>query len=529
MLARNEQIEGLLVARGVEAAAIKRARSVSQASGVDLLRVLNQMGDLGDDTLSDLLCDLCSVPQIRLVDFPETLPQTPIAIPFMRARQIAPYRARDGRIDVALVNPLDADAMSGIRFALREQFGSAYIVTAGDWKKLFSLHFDKTSESDAPPDSIEEQVLVRLFDNDRDAPVARRVASLLSNAVERGASDIHIESRRNRVDVRYRIDGRLEHVAEEPASAGPGLIARVKVLADLDLGERRRPQDGRTTIVVAGRPIDVRVSIVPAAEGESAVLRLLNRPDSMMSLSGLGFSEAHCDAINRIIASRDGLFLVSGPTGSGKTTTLYACLQSLEASHLKIVSVEDPIEYHFEHVTQVQANEAAGVDFPTALRSFLRHDPDVIFVGEIRDRETAAIAVQAALTGHLVVATIHAIDADRIVARLIDMGVDRFQLDAALRAAMSQRLVRGLCRSCASSVPIDPAARQAFVEAGLAPPGELWEPQGCEACNQSGYRGRLVIAEMSSDDQQGMLQDGLLKAAEGLTTLAEVQLAVDSK
>jgi general secretion pathway protein E len=527
MLSRVDQIETLLIARGIEATAIKRARAISDSSRVHLLRVLNQMGELPDRAFADILADLTGVPVADTDLLPASVVETPLAVPFMRSRQILPLRADQETVDLAFVNTLDQDALAGARFALGSRMGQSFIILADDWKQAFARLYDSEIRLDGIAGSVEDQVLLKIFDQDRDAPVARRIAGLLADAAARGASDIHIEARRNHVNVRFRIDGRLEVVSQEPAEAAAALIARIKVLADLDLGERRRPQDGRTTIVIGGRPIDVRVSIVPAAEGESAVLRLLDRPSSLMTVEGLGFSSAHSTRLRRIMQSKDGLFLVAGPTGSGKTTTLYACLQMLNGSQCKIVSVEDPIEYHFEHVTQVQANETAGVDFATALRSFLRHDPDVILVGEIRDRETAQIAVQSALTGHLVVASIHAIDSERIVARLIDMGVDRYQLDAALRSALSQRLIRALCQACAEPVTPTDTAIAAFQRASVTVPDELMSPVGCSSCGGSGFRGRLVLAEFKGENEGGMLRDGLAKVALGQTTIGEVLLAVD--
>jgi general secretion pathway protein E len=527
MLSRVDQVEALLLARGVEATAIRRARSISESSRVNLLRVLNQMGELTDGAFAEILTDISGLPIVDAAALPNSAIETPLSAAFMRARQILPLRVNEDTVDLAFVNTLDDEAVAGARFALSHRMGESFIILADDWKQAFARLYDVEVSLDSISTSIEDQLLTKIFDQDRDAPVARRVAGLLGDAVARGASDIHIEARRNHVSIRFRLDGRLENVAQEPVEAAAALIARIKVLADLDLGERRRPQDGRTTIVVGGRPIDVRVSIVPAAEGESAVLRLLDRPSSLTTIEGLGFSSVHCAHLRRIMLTKDGLFLVAGPTGSGKTTTLYACLQMLGASQLKIVSVEDPIEYHFEHVTQVQANEATGVDFPTALRAFLRHDPDVILVGEIRDRETAQIAVQAALTGHLVVASVHAIDSERIIARLVDMGVDRYQLDAALRSALSQRLVRALCQACAEPAAPTSAAISAFRRAGIAAPAELMSPIGCPACGGAGYRGRLVVAELLGEGEGGMFRDGLAKVSQGQTTVEEVLLAVN--
>lgn len=519
-------LEDLLAGKGVSSTTIARAQTIAASGRTSLLRTLSQMGELPDAAYAEIVSALSGFPILDDGDAPPEAVETPLSIPFMRARQVIPVRHQDGRIDVAFVNPLDTDAVAGVRFALRNMLGDLMVIPAAAWRRAFSEFYDHHPSSAALEASVEDQVLARIFDQDRDAPIARRVASFLSEAVARRASDLHVEARRNHVDIRLRVDGRLEQLAREPLESAAALIARIKVLADLDLGERRRPQDGRTTIVVGGRQIDVRVSIVPAADGESAVLRLLDRPSGLLTLEGLGFSPDHQREIERIMRARDGLFIVAGPTGSGKTTTLYACLHLLVQSGLKIVSVEDPIEYHFGHVIQVQTSDAAGVDFPNALRSFLRHDPDVILVGEIRDRETAQVAVQAALTGHLVVASIHAIDAPRVIARLVDMGVDRYQLDAALRAALSQRLVRALC-SCARPVEPDEQTVAAFARAGLTAPAQVAAPVGCEACGGSGFQGRLVVAELQSEPAGGMFRDGMMKLAARRTTLSEILFAVE--
>jgi type II secretory ATPase GspE/PulE/Tfp pilus assembly ATPase PilB-like protein len=379
---------------------------------------------------------------------------------------------------------------------------------------------------------------------DRDAPVARRVASWLATAVERRASDVHIEPRSQVLAIRFRVDGVLETIAEEPLAAAASVLARIKVLADLDLGERRIAQDGRTTIVVGGRPIDLRVSIVPSVNGEAAVLRILDRSEVKLSFDTLGFAPAERQLLDRAISWPHGLFLVTGPTGSGKTTTLYAGLEAMRASARKILTIEDPVEFHFDHVTQVQSAPKAGVTFPSAIRAFLRQDPDVILVGEIRDGETARAAVQAALTGHLVLATLHAIDAPRAVPRLLDMGVEPFQLAACFRGALSQRLVRRLCQHCRRKRASSQVERNTLA---LAPQEPVYDAAGCLRCAGTGFAGRIALAEgfEASDTFLSQLRDlgGLDAAAEtclpgrlrddgaakiraGLTTSAEVLRAL---
>ncbi|MEM6626136.1 MAG: GspE/PulE family protein [Pseudomonadota bacterium] len=518
----STDVDVLLETLNLSESAINSARSLSARSGFGLLRALNQMGHLSDSDICEIYQQITGFDLWSIDDFPVAPAVCDLTLPFIRAKQILPIERDDGVIDIAFTDPTDIDALNGVKFALEDRIGRRLIASPSDWKKAFSGLYEIQTSLDGLSSSSQDQILDQILDQDRDAPVARRLAGILSDAVQLGASDVHIETRRNGVDVRFRRDGELTLVAQESAEAASALIARIKVIADLDLGERRLPQDGRSTIVVEGRQIDVRVSIVPTAVGESAVLRLLDRPDNLLTLTGLGFSQRHCSELENLIRAKDGLILFAGPTGSGKTTSLYACLQLLRTSNLKIVSVEDPIEYQFEHVTQVQANETSGFTFPVALRSFLRHDPDVISVGEIRDRETAQIAVQAALTGHLVVASVHAIDADRIDARLIDMGVDRLQLEAALRTGISQRLVRRLCSECHSKSPPSLEETALFERVGLRAPRLLPRSEGCENCMNSGFSGRIVIAEIIGEDADALLRDGLEKAGVGLTTVKEI-------
>ena len=281
--------------------------------------------------------------------------------------------------------------------------------------------------------------------------------------------------------------------------------------------------------MVRGRRLDVRVSVIPTIDGESAVIRLLDRDRSLLSLQGLGFDDEAQGKLIDIMSRRHGMFVVAGPTGSGKTTTLYACIEMLKGRGLKILSVEDPVEYHFDHVSQVQISEKAGRTFASALRSFLRHDPDVILVGEIRDPETAAIAVQASLSGHLVLATLHAIDSTRIRTRLVDMGVEPFKLDACLVGALSQRLVRRLCPHCREQIDIPHDLKRALSRAGLPAPDQVWHTSGCEQCDWEGFRGRVALADFINDQEEG---ESALKLAahqlalRGETSFQEVEAFV---
>ncbi|GAB6043031.1 GspE/PulE family protein [Endothiovibrio diazotrophicus] len=372
--------------------------------------------------------------------------------------------------------------------------------------------------------------LERLRELASEAPVIRLVGSVIARAVEAEASDIHFESARGTLRVRFRIDGVLHTVDHIPRELQPAVLTRLKLIAALDIAEQRLPQDGRIEVRVAGRDVDLRVSTVPTGFGESVVLRLLDKRDIRYELTHLGFSAGQLAALRGIIARPTGLFLVTGPTGSGKTTTLYSILSELNSEETKIMTVEDPVEYQLDGVNQVQVKSEIGYSFASALRSLLRQDPDVMLIGEIRDEETAAIAVQAALTGHRVFATLHTNDALGALPRLLDMGVHDYLLQSALAGVMAQRLVRRLCPHCRRRHPLAEAgsfaAELAAVAAaeGIAEP-RWWEAEGCEQCHETGYRGRTTIAEIVPFDAR--LADGLATGLGGggnLPTLTELGL-----
>jgi general secretion pathway protein E len=340
-----------------------------------------------------------------------------------------------------------------------------------------------------------------LLDSQDDAPVIRLINALLTQALRDGASDIHIEPFETRSVVRLRIDGTLRDLIEPARALHAAIISRVKIMAQLDIAEKRLPQDGRITLRVAGKPIDVRVSTIPTGHGERVVLRLLDKQAGRLDLARLGMDDAELAHMDRLIKEPHGIVLITGPTGSGKTTTLYAALSRLDATALNIMTVEDPIEYDLDGISQTQVNTKIEMSFARALRTILRQDPDVVMIGEIRDLETAQIAVQASLTGHLVFATLHTNDAVSAVNRLVDMGVEPFLLASSLIGVVAQRLVRRLCPECRKAVVRDPRALK-VVDTGIVPAGgTLYTALGCAACNQSGYRGRTGIYEMLTVDE----------------------------
>jgi general secretion pathway protein E len=387
-----------------------------------------------------------------------------------------------------------------------------------------------------------------LLDRNDDAPVVRLINALLLEAVKEGASDVHIETEERRLVVRFRVDGALREVISPKRALAPLLVSRIKVMGKLDIAEKRMPQDGRVSLRVGGYELDVRVSTIPSQFGERVVLRLLDRGKTLLGLGHLGLSARDLDAFQRILARPDGLVLVTGPTGSGKTTSLYAALDLLNDRQRNIMTVEDPIEYTMDGVGQMQVNARTGLTFAKGLRAILRQDPDVIMVGEIRDRETAQIAVESAMTGHLVLSTLHTNTAIGAVARLVEMGVERFLLAPMLRGLIAQRLVRRICPDCA--VPHVLTATESAILNGSVLAGEtISRGQGCAACHGSGYRGRLPLYEVIEMDSglerlvhegaaeaqltaaarargPGILLDGADKLRAGHTTVEEVARAV---
>ena len=339
-------------------------------------------------------------------------------------------------------------------------------------------------------------VTADLLADEATQPVIRMVNALLLQALQEGASDLHFEPYESRAVVRFRVDGVLRDVVEPPRALHAALVSRLKIMASLDIAEKRLPQDGRMALKLAGRGVDVRVSTLPTGSGERVVLRLLDREGARLDLTTLGMSDATLAAIDRLIREPHGILLVTGPTGSGKTTTLYAALSRLPRGSVNMMTVEDPIEYALDGVAQTQVNPRIELDFARSLRAILRQDPDVIMIGEIRDLETAQIAVQASLTGHLVLATLHTNDAASAVTRLADMGVEPYLLSSSLLGVLAQRLVRTLCPACRVAVAPDEGELALLARQGLPAPARLFRPQGCDACNQSGYRGRTGIYEL---------------------------------
>ena len=395
----------------------------------------------------------------------------------------------------------------------------------------------------------EERILLDRLAND--APIVNLVNSLMIEGIRKGASDIHIERFAAEARVRYRIDGVLRTVAKIEREEFPGVSSRIKIMANLNIMERRLPQDGRISVHLAEDVYDVRVSIIPIASGESIVMRLFNTSGSPLALEEVGFEGEELGILKRLIGSPHGLVLATGPTGSGKTTTLNAAIRRLVSDGVKIITIEDPVEYRVEGVDQIQTNDAIGLSFDSLLRRVLRQDPNIIMVGEIRDSPTADIAVRAALTGHLVLSTLHTNDAVSVIPRLANMGVEPYLIGAVLRGAVSQRLVRTICHGCGRDAPPTREELAVLGRHGLSAE-RLRRGEGCDACGGTGFRGRTAVAEIFASDEeiesliarraeqaalssylasrgfQPLVRAGLLKAVRGITTVDEVEKAVVS-
>ncbi len=428
--------------------------------------------------------------------------------PICAMRQGAPMAAMaevQRVLDGALRPRLRYDAMPSDAFERR--LAVAYRDNASDASDAAGADGDLARLADTTA------VVDDLLDQSEDAPVVRLINALLLEAIKEGASDIHVETQERRLVVRFRIDGILRAMVEPKRALAPLLVSRIKVMAKLDIAEKRLPQDGRVSLRVGGHEVDVRVSTIPSQYGERVVMRLLDRDATRLGLDRLGMSPRDAAAFQRLLARPDGMLLVTGPTGSGKTTSLYAALDHLNDRTRNIMTVEDPIEYSVEGVGQMQVNPRTELTFARGLRAILRQDPDVIMVGEIRDRETAQVAVESAMTGHFVLSTLHTNTAIGAVARLIDMGVERFLLAPMLVGVVAQRLVRRLCTECRTSDAAS-EADAALLEGMIAPGDPVWRACGCPACHGQGYRGRAGIYEIVaiSREIEAMIHAGAAEA-----------------
>ncbi|GGF51464.1 type II secretion system protein E [Aliidongia dinghuensis] len=545
-------LEQYLIATGrVPSAALDRAKRLADEHGDRLPTVLTSLGLISERELAQCFAAALGVFVITSAEFPEAaLIADRLNPKFLKLIRALPVEDRPDRLVLAMADPSDDDAADAIAFAVdrpveRRAAGAGDLELA--WERLYGGRIAAdalAAAADAGDGSGDDAD--RLKDLASEAPVIRLVDQIVAQAISLRASDIHIEPLPDLLRVRFRVDGVLREVEGPPARLAMAVISRIKVLAKLNIAERRLAQDGRIRLAVRGQEIDLRVSTTPTIHGESVVLRILDQGAMVLDFAALGFEPALVERWQQALARPHGIVLVTGPTGSGKTTTLYASLAVLNTLDRKILTIEDPVEYQLKGINQVQVKPQIGLTFASALRSFLRQDPDIMLIGEIRDLETAQTAVQASLTGHLILASLHTNDAASAITRLLDMGVEDYLLTSTLSAIAGQRLVRTLCPECKEAYPAEPELVERLGLEVAREPVTLWRPVGCPACDGAGFRGRTTIFELLivtdairhliieraearkiletaiGEGMVTMYQDGLRKALAGLTTVEEV-------
>ncbi len=538
--------------RPVDLARVRRVQS-EQGENQRLSRLLVKLGTVGERDVAEALAKLCDLPMVKSEQYPDEPVLGDLLSPrFMSEHLVVPLEASPERVVVAIADPQDQAVCDMLAFACNRPV-QLRVGLPSDIEAAVTRQVGEDEQDAAAADAIDTDVadddIEHLKDLASEAPVIRIVNQMLQRATELGASDIHVEPFDGVIKIRYRIDGVLNEMEPPPPHLGAAIVSRIKIMARLDIAERRMPQDGRIRLRVQGSDFDLRVSTIPTMHGESVVLRLLNRESIAHDFTSLGFADDVRERFEEVLRLPHGMILLTGPTGSGKTTTLYAALSLLNTPERKIITVEDPVEYQLEGINQIQAKPTIGLTFANALRSIVRQDPDVIMVGEMRDLETASISIQSALTGHLVLSTLHTNDAISTVARLLEMGVEDYLLTATLNAVIAQRLVRVLCKHCRRPVEYGGVLqlRVPGLAAYLKPNDTLYAAAGCPECNGTGYRGRTTIQElliiddrmrgliMAREDNRRMeeaaraggmrpiYEEGLRKVAEGITSLEEVE------
>ncbi|WP_343733852.1 ATPase, T2SS/T4P/T4SS family [Acidovorax sp.] len=530
---------------------LERALEVQRSMGGRLGRLLISLGLVSEVDVYAALARQAGLPLVRQDAFPMEKPVTSqMNTSFLLVNNLLPMRGGEDTESVPEFVSVDPQS-TALRDALRLVFGEVPRISFGLESEIAAqLNAWYVQDPEAQDDAVADQseaseFIEHLRDMASEAPIIQRVSQILSQAVAAQASDIHIETYEEKSVVRIRVDGELYPIDEIDNKDAPAVVSRIKILSQLDIAERRMPQDGRTKLRVHGKEMDSRVSTIPTMFGESVVMRLLEKNFDLLSLESLHFTPPTLKAMRQLLSVPHGIFLVTGPTGSGKSTTLYASMQELEGENLKILTVEDPVEYRLQWLNQVQVQPQIGLTFAKVLRSFLRQDPDVIMIGEMRDGETAEIAVQAALTGHLVMSTLHTNSALGAIVRLINMGVEPYLITASVIGVLAQRLVRKLCEECKQELPADQAQAAASSLGATLPPGQvIYRHVGCSVCRGTGYRGRLAVHELllmtegvkkgilergsslgGSDGSYAggnLLQDGTTKVFQGLTTAEEV-------
>jgi type IV pilus assembly protein PilB len=555
---RDGFAEILLKQRVLSREQLEEARNYQQKTGVRLDEAVVKMNYASQAEVTKAVADEHGLEFIEL-DEDVTIPASVIEqVPESVAREndVLPLAAENGTLMVIMCDPTNVDAIEKLKFILDKEIVPV-LATREQIKEAINRHYGQTDQesvdsmiqefTDTAIDFTETESSSSLMGAEEDAPVIKLMNLMIQEAVNLRASDIHVEPFADRVRVRYRVDGVLVERDSPPKRLHPPMLARIKVMAGIDIAEKRRPQDGRIKYILQNKQYDLRVSCLPTVHGQSVVMRILDRGNITISIRDLGFAEDDYARFAQIIKRPNGIFLVTGPTGSGKTTTLYAALNELNRPDRKIITAEDPVEYYLPGINQVEVRHNIGLDFARIIRAMLRQAPNIILVGEIRDRETAEIAVQASLTGHLVFSTLHTNDAPSAVTRLADIGIPPFLIASSVIAIMAQRLIRTVCSKCKEPYRPTPVELRA---AGLTPEmvqsATFQHGKGCNHCHNTGYRGRIGIFEMlrmNSDVREmtfnrepaqtirakvrqlgmrSMLQDGVGKVIAGRTTLEEV-------
>jgi general secretion pathway protein E len=547
--------EALVLARLVsagmcDALAIERAGPAARETGLPRPQALVQLGLVSERGLAEVFAEVFGVPLATPARYPSApvLPER-LRMRFLRAARVVPLALDSGRLSIAVADPLDTFSRAAIALAV----GAEVAIEIGvpveldvALDQLYPLTVPDTTEEE--PETSEDDA-ERLKDLASEAPVIRLVNQLISRAVETMASDIHIEPFEDRLRIRYRYDGELKEAETQPARLAPAIVSRLKILAKMDIAERRLPQDGRIRMAVRGQDVVFRVATAPCMHGEIVVLRVLDRGSVAFDFAEQGHGPQVISRLRAALDASNGMVLVTGPTGSGKTTTLYTALLALNAVERKIITVEDPIEYQLPGINQIQVKPQIDLGFANLLRSIVRLDPNVIMIGEIRDLETAEIAARAALTGHLVLSTLHTNSAAAAITRLRDMGLEDYLIAAVLRGIVAQRLVRRLCDACKREGPAPLSLQQRFNLQSET----IWHATGCPVCRETGYRGRRAIAECLTPDaaiesllftragqtaieaaavaagMQTMLAAGMVAVAQGETTIKEILHAVQAE
>ena len=550
-------IGNLLVQTGkLSARDLERAIAAGDELRGRLSEVLVQLGLVSEVDVTQARSVLLGLMFVTADNFPVTSPDVEgLQLPFLRSHRVLPIAREVDRLDVVMADPQDRFVLKALRLATGLEI-RPFLGMASDIDKAFAQRdADGGLESDEGREDVDSGDFVEhLKDLASEAPVIRLVNTIVGRVTDVRASDIHLEPFENGLHVRYRIDGVLQEADLLPVKQGAAVVSRIKLLAHIDIAERRLPQDGRIRTRVKGRELDLRISTVPTVHGESVVMRVLDRASVRLSLEEMAMDSTTLSAFRSLLARPHGIFLVTGPTGAGKTTTLYAGLAELDSSVQKIITVEDPVEYQFAGIAQMQVHPQIGLTFASALRSILRQDPDIIMIGEMRDGETAQIAVQAALTGHLVLSTLHTNTAASAVIRMRDMGVERYLITSTVIGVVAQRLVRTLCVECKEpQIPDAGMLHSTGLDRFLPQGAPLFRPRGCAACRNTGYKGRAGLFELLLINdamrkgilegcdgsvlqelavQAGMVtlyEDGLRKVSQGLTTYEEVLRATESE